>query len=341
MNTARRIEARKARWTRFLDRTAPPRHMLLVRLDHGLPPRPLPHPGNVGERIEWAWLQYQQQLANVAWLDDDAVPHLHPYTGTEIFAAAFGCDVHRPAETNPFALPLIHHADEIAGLTVPDIACEPLARLFDIADELRRRAGPEAVMRLPDIQSPMDIAALIWDKNTFYIAMIESPEAVKELAASVRQVLTGFLDEWFARYGRDFVAHYPDYYMPVGITLSEDEIGAVNPDMFRDLFLPELALLSARYGGIGMHCCANARHHWQAWREIPDLRLLNVVQPPQESAAAYGVFADHTAQMHNWCGDGGSWQFPEGARVVISAGADSREQALVLTQSRAAQDSTR
>ena len=36
--------------------------------------------------------------------------------------------------------------------------------------------------------------------------------------------------------------------MPRGLTLSEDEVGAVSPALFDSLFLPELAELSARYG---------------------------------------------------------------------------------------------
>jgi hypothetical protein len=181
----------------------------------------------------------------------------------------------------------------------------------------------------------MDIAALIWDKNTFYVALIESPDAVQELAAKVRLLLVRFLDEWFTRYGRDFVAHYPDYYLAAGVSLSEDEIGAVNPDMFYELFLPELAELSERYGGLGMHCCADAHHHWPAWQEIPALRLLNVVQPVDQIRAAYERFGDATAQMHSWCGHGDprTWRFPAGSRVVIAATAGSRDEAQQLTES--------
>ena len=159
-----------------------------------------------------------------------------------------------------------------------------LSQESDIADELRRRAGPDALMRLIDVQSPMDIAALVWDKNTFYAALIESPAAVKELAGRVKELLVAFLDRWFARYGGAFMAHYPQYYMSRGLTLSEDEVGAVSPEMFDALFLPELADLSARYDGLGMHCCANARHQWEGFKRIPDLRLLNLVQPMEVCA---------------------------------------------------------
>jgi hypothetical protein len=144
---------------------------------------------------------------------------------------------------------------------VPELSSSSLANIFEMSDELHRRTGPNSLMRLPDdIQSPMNIAALIWDKSDFYVALMETPEAVRELADKVRTLLTAFLDEWFRRYGTAFIAHYPFYYMERGVTLSEDEIGAVNPDTFDEFFLPELTYLSERYGGIGIHCCANARH---------------------------------------------------------------------------------
>jgi len=166
----------------------------------------------------------------------------------------------------------------VSRIKTPELGSTPLTMLFEIADELRRRAGKNALIKLVDIQSPMDIAALIWDKNDFYSALIYAPEAVMELSVKVKELLTAFLDEWFNRYGVEFIAHYPSYYMPKGITLSEDEVGSVSPQMFVEYFLPELEELSNRYGGLGMHCCANARHQWENFKKIPNLRLLNLVQ---------------------------------------------------------------
>jgi hypothetical protein len=239
------IAKRKQRWRSFYDLKSEQRFMFIIHYQEFIPSLPLPNPENKTARIEAAWQKYQSQLDLVNWLDDDSIPYLDPYTGTEIFAEAFGCQVYRPSDTNPFALPLIHSASEVSRLRVPDYGSTPLALLFDIADELRSRAGPAAVMKLVDIQSPMDIAALIWDKNTFYPAMIENPEAVQELAAKVQQLLVSFIDAWFTRYGQDFMAHYPEYYLPDGgLTLSVDEIGAVSNRMFDRFFLPELVELA-------------------------------------------------------------------------------------------------
>lgn len=200
-----------------------------------------------------------------------------------------------------------------------------------IADELRRRAGPDAPLRLVDVQSPMDIAALVWDKNTFFPALLEAPEAVRELADKAKRLLTAFLDLWFSRYGRSFVAHFPEYYMPRGLTLSEDEVGSVSPALFDGLFLPELAELSARYGGLGVHCCANARHQWDGLRRIPGLAMLNLVQPAAVYGEAYPYFAATCAQMHGWRQEwdgvrSPEW-FPEGAHVVLTSAVDTLPEA--------------
>jgi hypothetical protein len=325
------IRRRQDRWDRATRRESPPGFLFLVRCaDPDQPPRPPLWPDRKQERIEWIWGDYQRQMRRAAWLDDDAVPHLNMLTGTEIFAEAFGCRVHRPSDNMPFALPLIHSAAEVDRIRVPELSASSLAYLFDMAGELQRRA-PEAVFRLPDVQSPMDIAALILEKTAFFTALIESPDALRELAGKVRALLTAFLDEWFRRYGTRYVAHYPDYFMTGGMTLSEDEVGAVNPEMFDEFFLPELAALSQRYGGIGMHCCANARHQWPGFLRIPNLRVLNICQPLEVATATYPFFGRGPLHWHGNIASGPveTWprQYPAEARFVIETQAQTPEDA--------------
>jgi uroporphyrinogen-III decarboxylase len=287
----------------------------------------------MAERIDWAWQNFEAQSQRVQWLEDDTIPFLDPYTGTEIFAEAFGCPVHYPGADMPSARPLVDCARAASHLKIPSLNHPALARIFAIADELHRRA-PEAVMRLPDIQSPMDIAALVWDKNDFYLALIESPDAVCELAGKMRELLVCFLDEWFSRYGRELIAHYPDYYMPSGITLSEDEVGVVSRDTFAERFLPELVSLSQRYGAIGIHCCANSQHQWEGFKAIPNLRLLNLVRPRQQTLAAYRAFDDLYATMHDWLNEDPLAliaEVPPTVRLVMTPAAKTRHEAAAIS----------
>lgn len=321
------VAARQRRWEAFLAPDAPPGFMFMIRWpDADAPGTPPPHwPEKAKERIDFKWQAYQRALKRIRMVNDDAVPYLDMLTGTEIFAEAFGCSVVRLADTMPFAQPLIDDAGEVSRLRAPELSRSSLSYLFDMADELRRRA-PDALIRMVDIQSPMDIAALIWNKTACFMAMADNPEAVLELSEKVYTLLTAFLDEWFRRYGHNFVAHYPDYYMPQGITLSEDEAGSVNAEMFETLFLPELQRLSDRYGGLGMHCCADARHQWPRFRKIRGLRLLQLASPPQRTPQeylipSYAFFEKTCALWKEWSPSGAmeTWpdQWPRNARVVL------------------------
>jgi hypothetical protein len=328
------IQERKKRWQNFLF-NEDAGHLFLIQYQPDDETPPLPWRQHKQERIEWAWRQYEKQCTRISWLEDDTIPYLHVRTGTEIFAEAFGCTVYYPDDNMPFALPLIHTASEVSALKIPELSTSSVAYLFDIADALVDRAGFGVLLQIIDIQSPMDIAALIWDKLTFYPALIESPEAVLELADKIKQFMISALDAWFNRYGIEFIAHYPNYYMPKGITLSEDEVGAVSRNVFNKLFLPELTALSSHYGGIGIHCCAHAKHQWDGFRAIPDLRLINLVQPEDVLQQAYSFFKS-TPQMHSWCGDEDPWKwvekFPPGSRVVLQAAAKTRDEALKLSE---------
>ena len=327
------IQDRKQRWCHFLS-YPDAGHLFIINYQPDVETPPLPWRQYMQERIDWAWCQYEKLCKQLTWLEDDSLPYLHVRTGTEIFAEAFGCSVYYPDDNMPFALPMIHSANEVSSIKVPELSSSSIAYLFDIADELVDRAGPGALLQIIDIQSPMDIAALIWDKLTFYPALVEAPEAVLELADKVKQFLITTLDTWFTRYGEEYIAHYPAYYMPKGITLSEDEVGAVSKSVYEELFLPELAELSQRYGGMGVHCCAHAKHQWNGFLEIPDLRLINLVQPEYVLQQAYEFFTQ-VPQMHSWSGDGDPWtwvdKFPSGSRVVIQATAKTKDEALMLS----------
>lgn len=315
-------DIRRARWRCFLDRTTPPHHLFIIRptADLNFEPRPVLNWLNISARIDWAWRRYLRELEVTACYEDDYLPRLWVSSGTEIFAEAFGCKVHWPDNDMPFALPKITMSSEVSAIKVPKLSDTQLPLLFDIADELKRRA-PQALLGICDSQSPMDIAAQIWEKSAFCIAMLEEPEAVRELSQKVYQLYTEFWDEWFRRYGTEYVAHYPDYMMTRGLTLSEDEIGIVKPHVFDELFWPELRDLSSRYDGLGIHCCANSQHQWEGFKRIPSLRFLNIVQPPETMMAAYRFFAGRTCQMHN-NGESGSFetwleQYPPQSRIVM------------------------
>lgn len=300
------IEEKKRRYIRFYNSDPNIKRLYHIHVGSDNINNPLPplYRENMQKRADWTVKNYETAMKRLEWTDDDFIPYGNCITGTEIFAEAFGCRVQRPQNERPFALPKITKASQVKEITVPSLGDSSLFYLFDMADSIKERCGKNALLNLVDPQTPMDIAALIWDKNYFFAAMIEEPEAVRELAYKTSTLFFEFFDEWFRRYGKEFIAHDPDYYMPQGIDVSEDEIGAVSPEMFEEFFLPELECISKRYGGLGMHCCANSRHQWDNFKKIPDFKMFNITHPYDNGMIidAISYLAGHIAVFPSWTG---------------------------------------
>ncbi len=296
------IEKRLARWDAFLDLSSDVRRMLLVDPGRGKDEVPggaeysMHWPENAYVHTDWALRRYADQMKRLDWLDDDAIPHVSLLSGTEIIAECFGCPVVRPETNMPYARHAVKNAQEAAKLKKPNLMDTPLRLQFEKADYIKKHE-PDALLRLPDLQSPLDIAAMVWDKNDFYCAISEEPEAVQDLCEKCFDLLCDFLDEWFLRYGTDYVAHFPEYPMHGGLTISEDEIGVINNELFEQFALPYLNRLSERYGGIGVHSCANSEHQWPLIRKIKGLKMLNLIQPDPVLEKSFPYFTDVAAQM--------------------------------------------
>lgn len=291
------IERRKAIWDAFYDLATPVNRLILVNVREGMPERPMLWWECADARVEWALARYRRQLELAELVDDHTIPSLNLLTGTEVFAEAFGCPVYRPADNNPYARPCVFGAAEAARLKIPRVEDTKIMILFDMARRLRERAGKGALLSLPDIQTPADVAALIWEKSDFYASMIEEPEAVRDFIGKVRTFMFAFFDLWFGEFGRVGMAHYPDYYLNGGVSVSEDEIGVVGAAMYRDFFEDDLRLLSRRYGGIGIHSCADSRHQWENLKRTPGLRLINLCRNAAQTLESFAAFGRTCALM--------------------------------------------
>lgn len=262
---------------------------------------------------EWVPSVARSYAARVAWLeqlDDDSVPQATLLTHTGVFAEAFGCRIHAFEGSNAAALPFVHTAAQAVDLPTPDwSASRSLARWWELAELVRAELGPAALLTGPDIQSPFDIAALIWNKEEMFVALIDTPEAVLELVAKTEAVLTAFLEDFRRAFPNQNIIHCPSAACAppeLGCSLSEDEVGSLSPAMFERFCLPSLTALSDRFGGLFMHCCAAADPHYPGFRRIPRLRGLNrVFQYPPGPQPAIDLFSGHTAFLVGWTNEQG------------------------------------
>lgn len=297
--------------------------------------RPELRPENKQQRIDWAKRKYEYEMEISRILDDDYIPSLDVASSTAIFPEAFGAEVFYPKGDMPCGRHFISTPEQSRALKVPKLEDSSLMYYFDIADELYRFGGKDAILGLPDIQDPIGIAGILWDKAELLCTMLDDPECVFELTDKIYGLTTAFLDEWFRRYGNRFCAHYPHYVMNRGISVSVDEVGIVSPELFRTFFAENLDKLSERYGGIGIHCCALSEHQFENFSKVRDLKLMNLYRPTPSRKKAYEVFRTLCVQCHGdylsgiprYIGPEEDGIVPRGSRVIYREPVDSLEEA--------------
>ena len=278
-----------------------------IVMDHEKEPASWPGDVAISERpvrdwVPWAIQNFEAMLAFHESLDDDSVPYIQNYTGTEIFAAAFGCDVHLYEKDPPCALPIATSAEEADRIDAPGLDARPLARVFEFCHLLRDRLGPEVPIGVPDIQSPFDIAAMIWRKEDLFVAMHEQRDAVKRLVAKCQALLVDFLNQFKRQFPECNLCHCPNAWAPteLGCWLSEDEAGSMSVEMFEEFCLPSLVELTEGFGGLFVHCCATADHQYGSFKKIPNLRGLNRVFQEPGAGPAIKAFSGNTVLIVAW-----------------------------------------
>ncbi|TFH15953.1 MAG: hypothetical protein E4H02_06745 [Lentisphaerales bacterium] len=232
--------------------------------------------------VPWVVENYERQLRLLEEVDHDNVPCARMTTGTHIYAAAFGCEVHRFADSNACALPLVHSSDEADGIEEPDIWKSPaLYRIFELARAVETELGKNVYLGPPDIQSGFDTAALIWEKSDFLCSIMldETKDSVKRLVTKCAGLLKTFITEFRKEFPNCSACHCPSVWSPPEMApwLSNDECGAFSQDVFVEFCLPELQDLAETFGGLGMHCCADAEHQFELFKRIPGFYGFNRV----------------------------------------------------------------
>jgi hypothetical protein len=260
----------------------------------------------VADWLPWAERQHAERVRRQRLTGDDSVPFVNLNANTGVFAAAFGCALTVHEGSNASARPAVRTAAEADALPQPRWQDVPtLVRHVELARLVAGRLGHEVPLGVPDIQSPFDVAALVWDKAELMVAMVEDPEAVLRLVEKCERLIGDFLADYFAMFPQANAAHCPgSAWAPasLGLWLSEDEVGAMSPAMFARFCLPSLTRLSRRFGGISLHCCATADHQYAGFQRIPGLRALNRVYQQPGPGPAIRAFSGRSVLIPAWCG---------------------------------------
>jgi hypothetical protein len=197
------------------------------------------------------------------------LPSIHADFGTVSTARHWGGAIRLGAEGKP-------HIAAVADDPAAILAIEPrpvddpeqdAARgleLYRRAQELLGDAQGGLWLRSPDMQGPLNTAALLCEQSSFMLAMHDAPELVHRLLDRIDELLIAYQDHLRqGAPGRLAGNIWPWTVLPpeLGVALTEDYMPLLSAESYRDFGIPHLARLAHRFQGVQIHCCGRWGRH--------------------------------------------------------------------------------
>jgi hypothetical protein len=194
---------------------------------------------------------------------------------TCMFAQALGCP---PTEVDgrPWIKRLIHDPAQVADIAVPDVYTGwPGDVLRAMANQLPG-LPPDALVRCPDVQSPLGIAELMWDES-FYTAFFEAPEALHALLDTITTYQIAYIREFNRLMGaRLNPCGFPAIWAEgPGTMVADDTLSLLSPAMHLEFSVPYLNCIADACGPIYYHTCTLSAPYFDNVHQIRNVAAYN------------------------------------------------------------------
>lgn len=253
-------------------------------------------------------------LSGEAFLPGDNVPGFFSDLGPVALASAFGGKLRFEEAGPPWIDPVIYKAEDVYYLKIPSVQDGLVGEALRRAKIFRERSEGKIAIRPPDMQGPLNTAALIWEEQEFLMAMKTHPEAVHYLVNIVTEYIIQVYQAFMSEFG-DMLDHpaWPPVWMPpeLGVGVIEDLLPLISASNYREFGLPYTTRIAQTFGGVAIHCCGECERHLPALAEIPNLRLLEFAYPHTRPEAVQEILGDGRRVLSMGLSSRGGPLFPE------------------------------
>jgi len=287
-------EKRLARQDAFWSRAILDRPVVVMTCDKPSPVLPVPpEKSHASLRERWLDGEYQAALAlakvmNTEYLGD-ALPIAYPNLGPEVFSAFFGCQMEY-GERTAWSIPILHDWAEAGELRFSEDN-EYFRKLEEMTDAYLAAGQGRFHTGIADLHPGGDAIAAFRDPLNLNMDMLDNPEAVKSLLATVNAAYFRVFDHFCDKLLKagQLVTSWPGivstrrWYVP-----SNDFSCMISKEMFDDIFLPGIAAECRHMEASIYHLDgAGALRHLDSLLEIKELNAIQWVY-----GAGYGRATD-------------------------------------------------
>ncbi len=220
-----------------------------------------------------------QRIASRKHILDFDVPAVRTDFGTSIFPSAFGCPLCFSEGRHPWSEPIIFDdPSKVFQIKKPSVRDGLLGVVLDFTRFAVKETRGSVPIKMTDLQGPIDVAYLLWESNSFFLALFDAPRAVHHLLEMVTELIIEFVHaQRKEAQGTEFIPCHLQHYLPwgEGICVSEDLLSLLSPELYREFALPYIDILSREFGGVLIHSCGNFSHNLEVLLEVENLKGIN------------------------------------------------------------------
>lgn len=179
-----------------------------------------------------------------------------PGGSTIMLPLSLGCPSIRTSEGGEWIEPILHSPEDVDRLNVPSIFSGRSGELLRSMKDIVAQPDNGECIVLPDIQSPLQVAELMWDES-FYTALVETPDAMHALLRKITPFTIDFILECKRLAGKRLnAASWPGIWSDsVGMMVADDTMSLISPAMHLEFSVPYINQMAQACGPLVYHSC--------------------------------------------------------------------------------------
>lgn len=221
--------------------------------------------------------------------------NVEPWSGsTHTLALAFGCEAIFTSEGKEWISPLISEAAQVGDIEMPEVWSGRTGEILHRMKEMMQELPPDTLIRLPDIQSPLGVAELMWDQS-FYLALLTDPALVHQLLEKITLFTISYINEIKKILGSRYnpACHPQVWSPPEGFYMSDDVNSMLSPEQHMEFSINYINRISRELGALFYHSCTWTEPYFENMGKLEGVRAINW---------SFGTSADPAELMERFSG---------------------------------------
>ena len=199
-----------------------------------------------------------------------------PDNTTCLFPLGLGCKEIFTSEGVRWADAFFGDEEENFVIDVPDVKSGFTGKVLNNIEKMMEDLPEGAVIRSPDIQSPLGIAEIVCGQG-LYIALLEYPDEIKAMLEQIAEFEIEFIKEMRKIAGDKlngccFPLIWSNH---EGTLCSDDTLTFLSPDMHMEFSIPYVNMIADACGPLFYHSCTWTHGHFDNIKAVRNVRAYN------------------------------------------------------------------